>query len=162
MCLIDWRRCLNFTRKHDSSLVLIKWPYHLQTEAIVRILYFKQIFFSPLPDSFSLVLKHRNSVHFKILIYNRTHALAVNVDRVSPLPVVGDFLFWLVIFFGLVLSLKLQIDLSGIHWLRISESHLTLFEVSMREQGQRRLQARKEWPRTDSIHINYKCVCEIV
>ena len=40
-----------------------------------------------------------------------THALAtVNVDRVSPLPVVGDFLFWLVIFFGLVPSLKLQIE----------------------------------------------------
>ena len=30
------------------------------------------------------------------------------------LPVVGDFLFWLVIFFNLVLSLKLQIELSGI------------------------------------------------
>ena len=42
-------------------------------------------------------------MHFEILTYNRTHALAVNVDRVSPLPVVGDFLFWLVIFFGLVL-----------------------------------------------------------
>ena len=46
---------------------------------------------------------------------NRSHALAVNVDRVSPLPVVDDFLFWLVIFFGLVLSLKLQIELSVIH-----------------------------------------------
>ena len=37
----------------------------------------------------------------------------------------------------------------------INESHLTLSEVSMREQGQRRLQARKivadlHWPRTDS------------
>ena len=49
------------------------------------------------------------------MLYNRTHALAINVDRVSPLPVVGDFLFWLVIFFDLVLSLKLQIELSGIH-----------------------------------------------
>ena len=29
-----------------------------------------------------------------------THVLAVNVDRVSPLPVVGDFLLWLVIYFG--------------------------------------------------------------
>ena len=47
------------------------------------------------------------------MLYNRTHTLAVNVDRVSPLPVVGDFLFWLVIFFGLVLSLKLQIELVG-------------------------------------------------
>ena len=46
------------------------------------------------------------------MLYNLTHALAVNVDRVSPGPVeVGDFLFWLVIFFGLVLSLKLQIEL---------------------------------------------------
>ena len=35
-------------------------------------------------------------------------------------------------------------------------------EVSMREQGQRRLQARKEWPRTDSIYIKYKRVCKIV
>ena len=35
------------------------------------------------------------------MLYNRTHTLAVNVDRVSPKPVVGDFLFWLVIFFGL-------------------------------------------------------------
>ena len=34
-------------------------------------------------------------------------------------------------------------------------------EVSMREQDQRRLQARKECPRTDSIHINYKRVCKI-
>ena len=50
------------------------------------------------------------------MLYNLTHALAVNVDRVSPGPVeVGDFLFRLVIFFGLVLSLKLQIELSGIH-----------------------------------------------
>ena len=40
------------------------------------------------------------------MLYNLTHALAVNVDRVSPGPVeVGDFLFRLVIFFGLVLSL---------------------------------------------------------
>ena len=44
----------------------------------------------------------------------------------------------------------------------ISESHLTPSEVSMREQGQRRLQARKEWPRTDSIHINCKRVRKIV
>ena len=54
-------------------------------------------------------------MHFEILIKNHTHALAVNVDRVSPLLVVSNFLFWLVIFFGLVLSLKLQIELSGIH-----------------------------------------------
>ena len=48
------------------------------------------------------------------MLYNRKHALAVNVDRVGPLPmVVGDFLSWLVIFFGLVLSLKLQIELVG-------------------------------------------------
>ena len=42
------------------------------------------------------------------MLYNRTlYALAVNVDRVTPLPVVvGVFLFWLVIFFGLVLSVK--------------------------------------------------------
>ena len=51
------------------------------------------------------------------MFYNLTHTLAVNVDQVSPGPVeVTDFLFWLVIFFGLVLSLKLQIELSGIHW----------------------------------------------
>ena len=99
---------LNFTRERDSSLVPIKWPYHLQAEAIVPILYFKQIFFLPLPDSFSLVLKHRNSVHLEILIYNRTHTLEVNVDQVNSLPVIGDFLFWLAIFFGLVFSLKLQ------------------------------------------------------
>ena len=49
------------------------------------------------------------------MLYNRTHALAVNVDRVSPLPVVvGVFLFWLVTFFGLVLSVKLQIELSEV------------------------------------------------
>ena len=54
------------------------------------------------------------------MLYNRTHALAVNVDRVSPLPVVGDFLFWLVIFFGLVLSLQLQIELSGIPSRKVS------------------------------------------
>ena len=56
------------------------------------------------------------------MLYNLTHALAVNVDRVSPGPVeVGDFLFWPVIFFGLVLSLQLQMELSGIHF---------IFEVS--------------------------------
>ena len=33
------------------------------------------------------------------MLYNITHALAVNVDRVSP----GSFFLWLVIFFGLVL-----------------------------------------------------------
>ena len=50
------------------------------------------------------------------MLFNRAHALAVNVDRVIPLPmVVGVFLFWLVTFFGLVLSVKLQIELSGIH-----------------------------------------------
>ena len=59
--------------------------------------------------------------------YNRTHALAVNVDQISALPVVGDFLFWLVISFGLVLSLKLQIELSGIHCM-ISKGFI--FEVS--------------------------------
>ena len=50
------------------------------------------------------------------VLYNLTQALAVNGDRrVSPGPVeVGDFLFWLVIFFGLVLSSKLMIELSGI------------------------------------------------
>ena len=54
------------------------------------------------------------------MLYNLSyvHALAVNVDRVRPGPVeVGDFLFWLVIFFGLVLSLKLQMELSGIHFI---------------------------------------------
>ena len=37
--------------------------------------------------------------------------VAVNVESVE----VSAFFFWLVIFFGLVLSLKLQIELSGIH-----------------------------------------------
>ena len=38
------------------------------------------------------------------MLYNLAHALVVNVDRVGHGPVeVGDFLFWLVIFFGLVL-----------------------------------------------------------
>ena len=38
------------------------------------------------------------------MLYNLAHALVVNVDRVGQGPVeVGDFLFWLVIFFGLVL-----------------------------------------------------------
>ena len=41
------------------------------------------------------------------MLYFR-HTLAVNVE-------VGDFLFWFVIFFGLVLSLKLQKELSEIH-----------------------------------------------
>ena len=51
------------------------------------------------------------------MLQNVTHV--VNVDRVSPRPVeVGDILLWFVIFFALVLSLKLQIELSGIHWLR--------------------------------------------
>ena len=41
------------------------------------------------------------------MLHNRTHALAVKVDRVSPLhtAVVGVFLFLLVIFFGLVETL---------------------------------------------------------
>ena len=53
------------------------------------------------------------------MLYSRAHALAVNVDRVSPLPVVvvGNFLFCLVIFFGQVFPLKLQLELRGIHWL---------------------------------------------
>ena len=94
-------------------------------------------FFLPLHDSFSLVLKHRNSVHFEILIYNSTHVLAVNVDWVSPLPVVGAFLFWLVIFFSLVLSLKLQIELSGIHWSR-KVSYLKSRVSHWTEEKQRR------------------------
>ena len=50
-------------------------------------------------------------MHFRS-VHNFAHALAVNVDRVSTGPVVvGDFLFRLVIFFGLVLSLKLQMEL---------------------------------------------------
>ena len=53
------------------------------------------------------------------MLYNLKHVLAVNVDRVTPGPVeVGDFLFWFVIFFGLVLSLKLEIELSGIYRLQ--------------------------------------------
>ena len=61
-------------------------------------------------------------MHFRNVIQSYVHALAVNVDRVSPGPVkVGDFLLWLVIFVGLVLSLKRQMELSGIHF---------IFEVS--------------------------------
>ena len=58
-------------------------------------------------------------MHFRNVIQSHSHT--VNVKQlmwssgVSPLPVVGDFLFWLVIFFGLVLSFKLQIELRGIH-----------------------------------------------
>ena len=41
------------------------------------------------------------------------HMRLHNVDPVSPGPVeVGDFLFWFVIFFGPILSLKLQTELS--------------------------------------------------
>ena len=87
---------------------------HLQTEAVVLIFILSQIFLIS-HHYFSLVLKHRKSMHFRNVL-QFTHTLAVNVDQVSPGPVeVADFLFWLVIFFGLVLSLKLQIELSGIH-----------------------------------------------
>ena len=66
--------------------------------------------------SFSLVQKHRKSVQFRNVIQSQTRACSYYVDGVNPLPVVdGDFLFWLVIFFGLVISLKIQIELSGIH-----------------------------------------------
>ena len=81
------------------------------------IFYNKQIFFCYY-HSFFQVLKHRKHLQFWNL-YNHTRVLAVNADQVSPLPVVVVvFLFWLVIFFGLALSLKLQIELSGIHWSR--------------------------------------------
>ena len=61
-------------------------------------------------------------MHFRNVMQSYAQALAVNVDRVSPGPVeVGNFLFWFVIFFGLVLSLQLQMELSGIHF---------IFEVS--------------------------------
>ena len=51
------------------------------------------------------------------MLYNLRHALAGNVSPVvSPGPVeVGDFLFRLAVFFGLVLSLNLQVKLNGIH-----------------------------------------------
>ena len=90
---------------------------HLQTEAVVLIFILSQIFFSHY-HSFSLVLHVLDIGKACILkmLYNLIYALAVNVDQVSPGPVeVGDFLFWLVIFFGLALSLKLQIELSEIH-----------------------------------------------
>ena len=75
------------------------------------ILYFKQVFFFRHYHSFPLELKQE-----KRAISKCSRACSYYVDRVSPLPVViGDFLFWLVIFFGPVLSLKLQIELSGIH-----------------------------------------------
>ena len=80
------------------------------------LIHFKQSFFRHY-HSFSLVLKHRKSGQFRNVIRWYTRACS-NEDRFSSLPVVGDFLFWLVIFFGLVLSLKLLIELSGIHWLR--------------------------------------------
>ena len=54
------------------------------------------------------------------MLYYFRHALAVNVEYVCTEPVeVGDFLFWFVIFFGLVL--KLQI---GIHRSRNRVSYL--------------------------------------
>ena len=46
----------------------------------------------------------------------------------------------------------------GDHWIPLYLES----EFSMREQGERRLQARKEWLRTDSIHIDCKRVCKIV
>ena len=39
--------------------------------------------------------------------------VAVNVESVLAPVVVRDFIFWLVIFFGIVLSWKLQIELEG-------------------------------------------------
>ena len=69
------------------------------------MLYFFSILLNERPRDSSLV--QIKACKFEIF-YNRTHALAANVYRIRPLSVVGDFLFWLVIFFGLVLSLKLQ------------------------------------------------------
>ena len=55
---------------------------------------------------------------------------------------------------------------SASHWLTRDFKYETFRDLwiplTMREQGQRRLQARKEWPRIDdSIHINCKRVCKI-
>ena len=38
------------------------------------------------------------------MLYNFAHALAVNLESVTGPVEVGDFLFWLIIFFGLVFS----------------------------------------------------------
>ena len=58
------------------------------------------------------------------MLYYFRHALAVNVEP-CPEPVeIGDIPFWFVIFFGLVLSLKLQIELSEIHRSRNGVSYL--------------------------------------
>ena len=58
------------------------------------------------------------------MLYNFTHALAVNVDRVSPGPVeVGDFLFWLVIFFAPRLDQKLVGLVRKVSYLKSRVSH---------------------------------------
>ena len=57
------------------------------------------------------------------MLYHLRHALAVNVESVFGLVEVGDYLFWLVIFFGLILPLKLQIELSEIHRSRNGASY---------------------------------------
>ena len=38
------------------------------------------------------------------MLYNFEYALAVNLESVTGPVEVGDFLFWLIIFFGLVFS----------------------------------------------------------
>ena len=44
-------------------------------------------------------------------LYRPTRLQLMWIESVeSVLPLVGDFLFWLVIFFGFVLSLKVQIE----------------------------------------------------
>ena len=72
--------------------------------------------------SFSLVLKHRKRVHF----WNVTLSVDTRLPQLygvsSGLVEVGDFLVWLVIFFGLVLSLKLQIELM-VSYLKSRVSH---------------------------------------
>ena len=61
---------------------------------------------------FNLALKQeKRAISNYTIVHTRLQLMWIE----SVLPVVGDFLFWLVIFFGLVLSLELQIELSGIH-----------------------------------------------
>ena len=53
---------------------------------------------------------------------------------------------------------------SPLQWLTREFKHKTfsdlnsVFEVSTREQDQRRLQTRKKWTRPDTIHINCNCI----
>ena len=111
-----WRDLIVKTTLNLSPARGLILEYRSRCTHLIIFFILSKSFFSHY-HSFPLVLKHKKSVHiFEMLYIPQSYTRACR----SQCWASGgrQLFFWLVIFFGLVPSLKLQIELSGIHWSR--------------------------------------------